>query len=153
MGVQISGDNVTVPGQILVALAPTAATHAARKSDLGGHRALIRDVDLNTGAPADIGSVAMPAKWMVKRVTVFNSTANLSSAIIDIRSAAGGAGVGIVAAETLSGLTAAGKGHVCTVDAPAELGTALLLYARITTAAGVAGTADILIEYDDLVDV
>lgn len=33
MATQINGDNVTVPGQITVATAPTAATHVMRLTD------------------------------------------------------------------------------------------------------------------------
>ena len=36
MATQITGDNVTVPGQVSVGTAPTAATHVMRLSDVAG---------------------------------------------------------------------------------------------------------------------
>jgi hypothetical protein len=81
-----------------------------------------------------------------------NATADLSAAIVDIRDDDNGTGNAVVSAETLSGLSAAGKAHLCTVDLSVLQITTGILYVSLTTTAANAGTADLVVEYEDISD-
>lgn len=159
MGVQISGDNIAVPGQIAVTGLPTSSTHVLRKADVSGYRAIVQNLNLNAAAPIDLTAITIPSTaWLPKRCFVCNPTANVALATIELRSAAGGAGDDIVAAVVLANMTNADantKAQVLTINASFvdTIYTVSLLYPRLTVAAGVAGTCDLVFEFDDIVGV
>lgn len=153
MGVVISGSNIIVDGQVAVAGTPTSPTHVVRKGDLAVFRAILRDVDLNGAAPLDAGAIPITfAKYLPVRVVFANPTANLALAEIRLFSAAGGAGTAITAATVLANLAAASKIQSVAIAALTDYLTGAFVYVRLLTAAGVAGTADVLIECVDLSD-
>lgn len=151
MGVSLSGDNITVPGQVAVALTPTSPTHVVRKSDITALRAVVLALNLNAAAPIDLTALIVPStKYIPRRVVVLNATANLSVAELALYTAAGGAGTAIVAPTVLTALTAAGKYQVLTIAALSDPIVAGTLYPRLSIASGVAGTVDLLFEFDDV---
>ena len=158
MGVQISGDNIIVPGQITVAVAPTAATHVLRVADVSGYRAIVQDLVLSAGAPSDMTALVIPSsKWIPKRCFVCNPSADVSAATIELRSAVGGAGDDIVASILLANMTNADantRAQVLTINASFvdTIYTVTMLYPRLTVAAA-GGTCDLVFEYDDIVGV
>jgi hypothetical protein len=118
-----------------------------------GWRAISRDVDLHQATPADAASVVIPSgKFLLRRVLFCNATADLSAAIVDIRDDDNGTGNAVVSAETLSGLSGAATAHLCTVDLPVLQITTGILYVSLTTTAANAGTADLVVEYEDIAD-
>lgn len=151
MGFDIQGDNATAPGVITQVGAPTSALHLVRKGDVVDMWSIVEGVDLNGSAPLDLDviTIANATRWYLLEALVIDPTDNLSGAIIDIRTASGGGGVAIVGAETLGSLTGVDTYHSCTVD-DSSIQTATTLYPRLTTAAGTAGTAAILIKYRSL---
>lgn len=151
MGVRIDGDNVTVPGQVAVSGAPTSLLHGVTRTTAGSLRAYVLSLDLNAGAPIDLTTLSvLSSKYVPIRCLVFNPDANVSSATLGLYTAAGGAGVAIVAPVVLATLTAVGKYQELTIAALTDVVTVQTLYPRLTVAAGVAGTADLLLEFIDL---
>lgn len=151
MPVDLNGDNITVPGAVTLSGDPTSAYHAVRKRDVVDLWSIVEGVDLNGSAPLDLDVITIgnATRWYLLEALVIDPTDNLSGAIIDIRTASGGGGVAIVGAETLGSLTGVDTYHSCTVD-DSSIQTATTLYPRLTTAAGTAGTAAILIKYRSL---
>lgn len=148
MGVQIQGDFVTVPG------VPTLPTHVPRKGDLAVFRAIVRDLDLNAAAPIDLTVLPINSvKFIPIRAFVLNATANVSGASLALFSAAGGAGVTIITAVALASLTAAGKFQQLAIAALTDPIVVETLYPRLTVASGVAGTADLMLEFVDISDI
>lgn len=153
MSVVISGSNIVVDGQITVAGQPTSAQHVVRKSDISAFRVFLLALNLNAPAPVDLTAIAVTsAKYIPRRILICNPTGNMSVAELAIYTAAGGAGTQVVAPIVLSALTAAGKFMVLTISALTDPLTAALLYPRLSIASGVAGTADLMMEYDDISD-
>jgi hypothetical protein len=148
MALDLQGDNINIDGVATQIGAPTSANHCVRKGDVIDLWAYVEGLDLNTAAPADLSviTIANATRWILLEAVVIDPTANLSAAIVDVRTASGGGGTAIVGAETLSSLTGTDTYHDCTVDSTA-IQTATTIYPRITTASGVAGTAALLLKY------
>jgi hypothetical protein len=152
MPVQISGNNIVVPGQALISGPPTSVEHAFRLGDAVFRRAIGRDFDMNAAAPTDVGTITIPTgKWEPWACLACNSTANLSIAQIGVYTAAGGGGVNLVALTVLASLTGANMSQVLAIATPGQL-TATTLYVRLNTAAGVAGTIDMVFVCVELAD-
>lgn len=155
MGVAINGNDITVPGQLTQQAAPSGAQHVIRKQDAWSFRNYVASLDLNTTAPADLTtlSIQFSAKYIPIAAYVVEATANLSAAVLGLYTSTGGGGTAIVSPETLSGLTASGKFHQLTIASLTDPITATTLYPRLTTAAGTAGTAHLVIQYLDINDI
>ena len=151
MGVEISGDNITVPGQVAILLPPTSLYHAISARYAGSLKGYVQALDLNAGAPIDLTALTINAiRYVPIRCIVYNPTANLALATLGLYTAAGGGGVAIVAPVVLATLTGAGKFQSLSIAALTDVVTATTLYPRLTVASGVIGTAALLLEYVDL---
>ena len=126
---------------LAVAAVPTKTFH--KKQTAVSINALNTDVTTFTG---------LPAKYIVRRITVFDASANLgaSAAEIAVFTAAAGGGTAVVASAVLTGLTAATKFSDRTIATSADYLTAATLYVRNTVAHGSAATVSIILEYEDL---
>lgn len=107
-------------------------------------------VDVNSAA-TDVATFAgLPAKYRVIRLCGFDASINLTTATVDLRTAAAGGGTAIVSAQALSGLTAAAKFADLTLAVTADYQTATSLIVRNVTAQGAAATASFLLDIIDL---
>jgi len=151
MGVAISGNNITVPGQIDLQGTPTSPNHPVTMRRNGVMRAYVEDLDLNAAAPIDLDVISVDsALYVPVRAIVYNPTGNMSSATLGLYTAAGGAGTAIVAPTLLATLTGTGKFQALTIAALTDMVTATTLYPRLTVASGVAGGASLVVEFVDL---
>lgn len=133
-------------GRIASAQVPTATVPAQRHSALYK----IASVNLNSAA-TDTGTfTGLPSKYRVIRLTVFDASTSLTTATIDLRTAASGGGTAIVAAFAPTACTAASKFVDATLAVTADYQTAGTLYLRNVTAQGSAATASMLLEIEDL---
>lgn len=102
----------------------------------------------------DAPTVAIPfAQYRVSRVTLYGASASLatSTATVDLRTSAAGAGTAIVAGQALTSLTASLLGLDATLATPGTVFTAGQLFLRITQGvAPVAGTVKAVIEVQPL---
>jgi hypothetical protein len=150
---RIDGDYITVPGQVSVAGAATSPTHVATIKTTGSLRAYTQYLDLNPAAPApvDLATIAVPStRFIPLRCWICNPTANLSSATLGLYTGAGGTGTAIILPVLLASLTALDTFQELTIAALASVITDATLYPYLTVAAGVAGTADLILELQDL---
>ena len=153
MAFEIQGNNATCPGQVAVGTRATSGQHVVRKDDASKWRAYVADIDLNAAAPIDLATIAIPStKYIPTRVFLVNPSADVSAATLGLYSAAAAGGVEVVAPTLLATLTAAGKFQVLSVAALTEPLTAETLYPRLTVAAGGAGIADLVVEFEDISD-
>jgi hypothetical protein len=107
-------------------------------------------INVNSAA-TDVGSFTnLPAKYRVVRSQPFDASINLTTATYDLRTATGGGGTAIVAAQALSALTAASKFVDSTLAVTADYQTASTLTIRNVTAQGAAATCSFLLEILDL---
>lgn len=88
-------------------------------------------------------SITIPAQaWRITRITVTNASISMTTAAGGFYNAASKGGTAIVAAaQVYSALTSAGVILTCTIAVPANVVTPI--YFALTTAQGVAATADI----------
>lgn len=153
MGVTISGDNISIPGQASISIAPTSASHSVRRADAGRLRSYVSALDLNAAAPLDLTALVVGSvKWIPVRAFLCNATADIHLATLGIYSAVAAGGIEIVVPEALTNLTASGKFYVLTLAALTDPIGVNTVYPRLTVASGVAGTADLVMEYDVLDD-
>lgn len=151
MGVRISGNNITVPGQVAVEGTPTSLQHLPTMALVGTLRAYVENLDLNAAAPIDLDVLSVGSNLYVPvRCVIYNPSGNMSGASLGLYTAAGGGGTAIVAPVGLATLTGTGKFQSLTIAAITDMVTAQTLYPRLTVASGVAGTASLLLEYLDL---
>lgn len=151
MGVEISGDNINVPGQVAITGEISSLNHVVTARRAGSFRAYVQSLNLNAAAPIDLTSFTVPfAKYVPVRAIVFDATANLAAATLGLYTASGGGGTAIVAPTLLSNLTGSTKFQSLTIAALTDMVTAQTLYPRLTVASGVAGTASLMIEFVEL---
>lgn len=115
-----------------------------------------KDIPVPALDAATTGDTAIPvpfARYVVRRFTVYDPSANLgaTTATVSLRDAAAGAGNAVVSAQALAGLT----GGAVLLDAPLALAslvlTAATLYLRIVQGvAPVTGTIRAVIEVQPL---
>lgn len=107
-------------------------------------------INVNSAA-TDVGSFTnLPAKYRVVRCQPFDASINLTTATYDLRTATGGGGTAIVAAQALSALTAASKFVDSTLAVTADYQTASTLTIRNVTAQGAPATCSFLLDVLDL---
>lgn len=98
--------------------------------------------------------VSIPfARYMVRRVTVYDPSANLAAttAALSLRDAAAGAGTAIVSAQALTALTGGSVLLDATLALASLVLTAATLYLRIVQGvAPVAGTVKVILEVQPL---
>lgn len=153
MAFLIEGDNATCPGQIAVGTRATSSQHVVRKVDASKWRVYVLALDLNAAAPIDLAVLTVPStKYIPTRAYLVNPTADVSAATLGLYTAAAAGGVAIVAPVALSALTAVGKFQALSIAALTDAVTAGTLYPRLTVAAGGAGTADLVLEFEDISD-
>lgn len=151
MGVQISGNNLSVPGQATISGIPASLDHALTRRYGGTLRAFIGGLNLNAAAPVDLTTLLVPSdKYVPVRCVVFDPSGNMASATLGLYTQAAGAGTAIVAPTLLASLTAVGKFQALTIAALTDVITATSLYPRLTVAAGAPGTGAMLLEFIDL---
>jgi len=154
MGFRANGDNIEVPGQAVVTLRPSSLDHVTRVRDVNKYRAWVTSLNLNAAAPIDLTVIAIPAevtKWIPTRAVVYNPTANLSAANLGLYTAAGAGGTNIVAPVALANLTGATtKFQVLAIAAITDHLIVNTIYPRLTVASGVAGSASLFIEFEDI---
>jgi hypothetical protein len=104
-------------------------------------------VNLNTAAPADIGTIAniRSTSYIPLYVVVSDASADSSTAQVGVFTGAGGTGTTVVTAAALTGLNAAGKYKLLTIAALDTPLTASSLFVRLTVAQGSAATANVAI--------
>lgn len=151
MGVQIQGDNMTVPGQASVVGTATSATHVINRKSAGTQKDYVAGLNLNAAAPIDLSVLTIRSGLYVPvRCIVYNPSGNMAAATLGLYTAAAGGGTAIVAPTLLATLTGTGKSQSLTIAAMTDSITATTLYPRLTVASGVAGTASLVLEYVDL---
>ena len=107
---------------------------------------LVRGVNLNTGAPADLTTIKInSAKYVITDIVVYNPSATASTATIGFYTAPAAAGVAVVTPAALTNLTGTGKFMTQTIAALTDVLTGNSLYPRLTVANGGAATADIAV--------
>lgn len=103
-------------------------------------------VSLNSAA-TDVGTfTGLPAKYIVRRLTVTNASTSLTLATVSLHTTTGGGGTAIVSIQALSGLTGSGKFVDLTLAVTTDTQTASSLVLRNITAQGSAATADAYLE-------
>jgi hypothetical protein len=108
-------------------------------------------INLNTAAPADIGTFNMPSvKWIPTKLIIFNPSGSVPLTTLGLYSAAAAGGTVLVTPAALANLTATGKFVDMTVISLTDVITTAVAVIRLTVAAGGAGTADALLEFIDL---
>lgn len=151
MSVRIDTNDIVVDGQAALKTAPIYATSGVPNQYAGTLKAFVKSLNLNAGAPVDLTTLAViSSKYVPVRAFVFDPTANLSSATLGIYTAAAAGGVAVVAPVLLASLTGVGTYQELTIAALASVITATTLYPRLTVAAGVAGTASLVLEFMEL---
>lgn len=151
MATRIDGDNVTVPGQVSVSGAATIITHVITRGPCGLLRSYVKSINLNAAAPIDLTAIPIPSnRYIPVRCFVYNPTANLAAATLGLYTAAGAGGTAVVAPVLLASLTAVGKFQALSIAALTDVITDSTLYPRLTVASGVAGTASLVLEFQDL---
>lgn len=106
----------------------------------------VATVNLNTAAPADIGTISIRSgSYIPLYVVVYGASADSSTAELGIFTGAGGTGTTVVTPAALTGLNASGKYKVLTLASLDTPLTASSLYVRLTTAQGSAATANVAI--------
>lgn len=131
-------------GRIFSGQVPTATVPAQRYRT----HYKIEGVSLNSAA-TDTGTfTGLPSKYRVLRLTIFDASISLTTATLDLRTAAAGAGTALVSAYAPSGCTSAAKTVDATLAAVAgtDYQTSGTLYVRNVTAQGSAATASFLLE-------
>lgn len=130
----------------------SGAQLAARLQAQGfrSRRYVLTGVSVNAAA-SDVGSFAgLPAKYLVLGLRGFDASISLTTATIDLRTAAAGAGTALVSAQALAALTAASKVASLTLAVTDTYQTAATLYVRNVTAQGAAATVSLVLEILDL---
>jgi hypothetical protein len=103
-------------------------------------------VNLNTAAPADIGTITIRStSYIPLYVLVSGASADSSTAQVGVYTGAGATGTTVVTPAALTGLDAAGKYKLLTIAALDTPLTAASLYVRLTVAQGGAATANVAI--------
>lgn len=104
-------------------------------------------VNLNTAAPADIGTISSirSTSYIPLYIIVSGASADSSTAQVGVSTGAGGTGTTVVTAAALTGLNAAGKYKVLTIAALDTPLTVSSLFVRLTVAQGSAATANVAI--------
>lgn len=108
----------------------------------------ITAANLNSAA-TDAGTfTGLPSRYLIDRLTINNASVSLTTATIDLRTAASGGGTALVSAFAPTALTASSKIVAATLATAAttDVGTSTTLYLRCVTAQGVAATADAILE-------
>lgn len=108
-------------------------------------------VNLNSAA-TDVATLTLPASYVIIALRLYAASTSLTTATLDLRTAAGGAGTALASAASLSAATAATKVISVTLQAVATTDslTTTTLYLRNVTAQGSAATATIEVEVLDL---
>lgn len=151
MGVQVSGDNLVVPGQASVLLPPTSTTHVIVSLYAGTLKVSVPALNMAAAAPIDLTVLpVISANYIPVRCFVYKPTADVSAATLGLYTAAGGGGTAIVAPVLLANLTGVGKFQELTIAALASAITALQLYPRLTVASANPGTANLVLEFMDI---
>lgn len=103
-------------------------------------------VNVNSAA-ADVASfTGLPAKYRVVRLMGYNASIDLTTATIDLRTAAAGAGTAIISAAALSALTTSSKFVDVALTVTDATQTASTLTLRNVTAQGSTATASFVLE-------
>lgn len=107
----------------------------------------VSSVNLNTAAPADIGTISSirSTSYIPLYIVVYGASADSSTAAIGVFTGAGGTGTTVVTSAALTGLNAAGKYKLLTIASLDTPLTASSLFVRLTTAQGSAATANVAI--------
>jgi len=132
---------------------PLAPTGLASPNASGGSRAKnYRLTGMNVNqATTDLGSfTGLPASYLVRRLTALNGSISLTTATVDLRTAAGGAGVAIASAAALSAITAAGLTADLALAVTNGIQSVASLVLRNVTPQGAAATCDFILEIEDL---
>lgn len=110
---------------------------------------IITGINVNSAA-TDVGTFSgLPAKYRVLRLTPFDASISLTTATVDLRTATGGGGTAIVAAQALSPCTAATKFADLTLAVTADYQTVGSLTVRNVTAQGAAATVSFILQIMD----
>lgn len=146
----------------IAAVQPAAITRPSAVLDTLGLRAtggpqdrrqFIRQtlVNLNS-AVTDVATLTLPASYVIIALRLYAASTSLTTATLDLRTAAGGAGTALASAASLSGATTAAKVISVALQAVATTDslTTTTLYLRNVTAQGGAATATIELEILDL---
>jgi hypothetical protein len=110
----------------------------------------VNAVNLNQIATDLTPFTGLPAAYRVRRLTVLNASTSLTLATLDLRTAAAGAGVAIVAAQALATLTGSGLAFDATLAVTTGIQTVASLIPRVVTSQGGAATCDLILEIEDL---
>lgn len=110
-----------------------------------------RLIGANMNSTADQAVPISSSKYIIRRVVVTNASANLTLAVGGIYTGASKGGTTIVANTQLySALTASSKTLDLTLIALTDVLTSTTIYLSLTTAQGLAATADIYLFGDTL---
>lgn len=117
-------------------------------------RRTITGVSINAAA-TDVGTFSgMPAKWRLRKMTVYDASADLSlsSATLGLYTGPGATGSALAALAALTALTSANKTADMTLASVAgtDYQTGSSLYIRCGVAHGSAATVTVAIEIEDL---
>lgn len=129
----------------------TGATGAAGKAAKYGTCYTL--IGANFNSTADQGITGLPAKYIIRAITVVNASVNLTTAQGGFYTGAGKSGTTVVAStQAYTALTGATKWLDLTLNTPVttDVCTSSTLYFALTTAQGVAATADIFVMVEDL---
>lgn len=120
------------------------------KNEHSGYTNDVRGVNLN--AVGDTAIKVPFAKYVVRRVTVTNASADMtgSSCTVGMYTAPAAGGTAIVTPAVVTSLTAPAKLNDRTIAASADAQTAATLYVRVGVAHGAAATADVYVELQSL---
>lgn len=102
-------------------------------------------IDLTDGNPDQDTKFLMVGCY----VHAVSAAGTLVAAVLDVRTAAAGAGASVITAAAITGVTAAGKVKAMTVPAQTDVVAADKLYIRQTTDSGNAGTIRVVVEVID----
>jgi hypothetical protein len=115
-------------------------------------RKVITATNVNSAA-TDVGTfTGLPTKYRVVRLQAFDASASLTTATVDLRTAAAGGGTALVSAAGMTACTAAAKFSDLTLAATAttDYQTTTTLTVRNVTAQGSAATVSFMLEVIDL---
>jgi hypothetical protein len=112
---------------------------------------LARDINVNSVADAFIFT-GLPPKYIIRRLTLYGASTNLTTAAIELRTASAGGGTALVAPFSLAALTALAKFIDATLAAitGTDYRTENSLYLRNSTAQGSAATVSARLEVCEL---
>lgn len=116
-----------------------------------GILAITTGLDMNVANNDNAISISA-TKYIVRRITLYDASANLTTVTVGVFTAAGGAGTTLVANAAVAALTAAAKFLELTLTAVVgtDYRTEGTLYLRTGTAQGGAATVSAIIEGEDL---